>query len=75
MADIVNAINKKYVRISNRVTKAYEKQFSLPCDIYYPIFPPYTDRVKYRDMKIFGNKVLYSFFDSEASNEFLRSRI
>lgn len=53
MADIVNAINKKYVRISNRVTKAYEKQFSLPCDIYYPIFPPYTDRVKYRDMKIF----------------------
>lgn len=53
MADIVNAINKKYVRISNRVTRAYEKQFSLPCDVYYPIFPPYTDRVKYRDMKIF----------------------
>ena len=53
MADIVNAINKKYVRISNRVTKAYEGQFSLLCDIYYPIFPPYTDRVKYRDMKIF----------------------
>lgn len=24
MADIVNAINKKYVRISNRVTRAYE---------------------------------------------------
>lgn len=53
MADIVNAINKKYVKISNRVTKAYEKQFSLPCDVYYPIFPPYKDTVKYRDMKIF----------------------
>ena len=53
MADIVNAINKKYVKISNRVTKAYESQFALPCDIYYPIFPPYTDQTKYRDMKIF----------------------
>lgn len=53
MADIVNSINKRFVRISNRVTKAYEGQFSLPCDIYYPIFPPYTDKTKYRDMKIF----------------------
>ena len=54
MTDIVNAINKKYVKISNRITKAYERQFSLPCDIYYPIYPVYTDRVKYRDMKIFA---------------------
>ena len=53
MADIVNAINKRYVNISNRVTRAYEKEFALPCDIYYPIFPPYTDKTKYRDMKIF----------------------
>ena len=53
MVDIVNAINKRYVRISNRVTGAYEKKFSLPCDVYYPIFPPYTGTTKYRDMKIF----------------------
>jgi hypothetical protein len=53
MKDLVNAVNKRYTRISNRVTSAYEKVYSLPCDIYYPIFPPYTDRVKYRDMKIF----------------------
>lgn len=54
MTDIVNAINKKYVKISNRVTKAYEGQFALPCDVYYPIYPTYTDRVKYRDTKIFA---------------------
>ena len=53
MKDLVNAINKKYVSISNRVTGSYENVFALPCDIYYPIFPPYTDKVKYRDMKIF----------------------
>lgn len=53
MPDVVNSINKKYVKISNRVTRAYESQFSLPCDIYFPIFPPYTDRTKYRDMKVF----------------------
>ena len=53
MKDLVNAVNKRYVKISNRVTSAYENVFSLPCDIYYPIFPPYTDVTKYRDMKIF----------------------
>jgi hypothetical protein len=53
MKDLVNAVNKRYTRISNRVTEAYEKTFALPCEVYYPIFPPYTDRVKYRDMKIF----------------------
>ena len=53
MSDVVNSINKKYVYISNRVTGAYEKEFSLPCDIYFPIFDPYNETVKYRDMKIF----------------------
>lgn len=53
MKDIVNEINKKYVRISNRLTKAYESKFALPCDIYFPIFPPYSSTTKYRDMKIF----------------------
>lgn len=53
MKDLVNAVNKCYTRISNALVPAYESVFALPCDIYYPIFPPYTDRVKYRDMKIF----------------------
>lgn len=53
MKDIVNAINKRYVKISNRVTKSYEEVFALPCEVYFPIFPPYTDTTKYRDMKIF----------------------
>jgi hypothetical protein len=53
MTDIVNAINKRYVRISNRITKAYEAQFSLPCEVYFPIFPTYSSQVKYKDMKIF----------------------
>lgn len=53
MKDLVNAVNKRYVKISNKITRSYEEVFALPCEVYYPIFPPYTDRVKYRDMKIF----------------------
>lgn len=51
--DVVNEINKKYVKISNRVTHAYERTFGLPCDLYFPIFDPYNEKTKYRDMKIF----------------------
>ena len=51
--DVVNEINKKYVKISNRVTHAYERTFGLPCDLYFPIFDPYNETTKYRDMKIF----------------------
>ena len=53
MANVVNSVDKKYVIISNRVTKAYERVFSVPCDIYFPIFPKYGSKTKYRDMKIF----------------------
>ena len=51
--DVVNEINKRYVRISNRITNAYTKTFGLKCDIYFPIFDPYNEITKYRDMKIF----------------------
>ena len=51
--DVVNEINKRYVRISNRITNAYTKTFGLKCDIYFPIFDPYNETTKYRDMKIF----------------------
>ena len=52
--DVINTINKKYVEISNRVTEAYEEVFSLPCDLYFPIYDPYNETTKYRDMKIFA---------------------
>lgn len=52
--DVINTINKKYVEISNRVTEAYEEVFSLPCDLYFPIYEPYNEVTKYRDMKIFS---------------------
>ena len=51
--DVVNEINKRYVKISNRVTHAYERAFGLPCDLYFPVFDPYDTKTKYRDMKIF----------------------
>lgn len=55
MADIVNEINKRYVKISNRLTRAYEtKAFALPCDLYFPIYPTYSETTAYRDMKIFA---------------------
>ena len=52
--DVVNSINKKYVYISNKVTTQYERVFGLPCDLYFPIYPPYTEVSKYKDMKIFA---------------------
>lgn len=55
MADVVNEINKRYVKISNRLTRAYEtKAFALPCDLYFPIYPSYNETTAYRDMKIFS---------------------
>ena len=54
MANIVNSINKKFVRISNRVTSKYEEKYGLPCDIYIPIFNSYKQTTKYRDVKVFG---------------------
>ena len=55
MTEIVNEINKKYVRIANKLTRAYEtKAFALPCDLYFPIYPTYNETTAYRDMKIFS---------------------
>ena len=46
MKNVINSINSKYVTISNRVTRAYEKVLSFPCDIYLPIFKKYSKEVK-----------------------------
>lgn len=55
MGNVVNGINKKYVRIANKVTPKYEETFGLPCDIYFPIFNSYKPSTTvYRDVKIFG---------------------
>ena len=62
--DVVNSINKRYVTISNRVTNAYEKTFSLPCDIYFPIFPEYSTTEMYRNMKIFTPHQSPTYHDS-----------
>ena len=54
MGNVVNGVNKKYVKIANRVTPKYEEAFGLPCDVYFPIFNSYKSTTKYRDVKIFG---------------------
>lgn len=54
MGDIVNSINKKYVKISNSIIPRYERAFGLRCDIYFPINDPYNTVTKYKDQKIFG---------------------
>ena len=54
MADVVNSINKKFVYISNRVTDSYTSKLGLPCDLYFPIYEPYNNTTKYREMKIFA---------------------
>ena len=53
MANVVNSINKRYVYISNRMTRKLEKEFGLPVDIYFPIFDEYSSTELYRNMKIF----------------------
>ena len=51
--NVVNEINKRYVGISNRVTKSYEHTYGLKCELYFPIWDKYSVNNKYRDMKIF----------------------
>ena len=54
MANVVNSVNKRYVRVANKVTEKYEREFGIPCDIYLPIHNSYKKTTKYRDVKIFG---------------------
>lgn len=61
MADVVNSINKRYVKISTRLVKAYEKTFGLTCYLYFPIRPYYNEYTKYRDMKIFAPHQSYEY--------------
>ena len=59
--DIVNRINKRYVKISSRLIRRYEKVFGLPCDLYFPIHDEYNEYTLYRDMKIFGPHQSYTY--------------
>ena len=52
--DLVNKINRNYVKISNRITPQYERVMGLPCDIYLPIFNKYTEEGLYKDVKVFA---------------------
>ena len=53
MADVVNSINKKFVWISNRMTRKYQKEYGLECDLYFPIYDKYSSTELYRNMKLF----------------------
>lgn len=59
--DVVNSINKRYVRISARLVKKYEKAFGLPCDLFFPQHDYYNEYSMYRDMKIFGPHQSYTY--------------
>ena len=59
--DVVNNVNKRYVNISERMTKAYESRFGLKCELFFPIRPLYDDKNKYRDMKIFAPHQSYEY--------------
>jgi hypothetical protein len=52
--DVVNSVNKRYTKLSERLIFSYEKAFGLPCDLYFPIHDEYNEYTMYRDMKIFG---------------------
>ena len=52
--DVVNSVNKRYTKLSERLIFSYEKTFGLPCDLYFPIYDEYNEHTMYRDMKIFG---------------------
>ena len=59
--DVVNSINKRYVNVSERLTKAYESRFGLKCELYFPVRPLYDEKNKYRDMKIFAPHQSYEY--------------
>lgn len=59
--DVVNNINKRYVKISRRLIIMYERKFGLPCDLYFPQHNYYNEYSMYRDMKIFGPHQSYTY--------------
>ena len=59
--DVVSHINKRYVGISSRLIKQYERVFGLPCDLYFPIHTEYNEKTLYRDMKVFGPHQSYDY--------------
>lgn len=52
--DLVNKINRSYVKIANKITPQYERVMGLPCDIYLPIFNEYTSEGLYKDVKVYA---------------------
>ena len=74
--DVVTSVNKRYVSISERMTKAYEKKFGLKCELYFPIRPLYNDHTKYRDMKIFTPHQSYDYNEKpDATTRFYIPRL
>lgn len=61
--DVVNSVNKKYTKLSEKLINSYTKVFGLPCDLYFPIHDEYNEYTLYRDMKIFGPHQSYTYPD------------
>ena len=59
--DVVNNVNKRYTKLSERLIFSYTKAFGLPCDLYFPIHDEYNEYTMYRDMKIFGPHQSYTY--------------
>lgn len=59
--DVVNSVNKRYTKLSEKLIYSYEKVFGLPCDLYFPIHDEYNEYTEYRDMKIFGPHQSYTY--------------
>lgn len=61
--DVVNSVNKRYTKLSEKLINSYTKVFGLPCDLYFPIHDEYNEYTLYRDMKIFGPHQSYTYDD------------
>lgn len=61
--DVVNSVNKRYTKLSEKLIESYTRTFGLPCDLYFPIHDEYNEYTEYRDMKIFGPHQSYTYPD------------
>lgn len=60
--NVIETINKKYVGISNRLTKKYEKKYGFLCDIYFAINGPNPNSYgNFDQVNIFGTQAIPSY--------------
>jgi len=60
--NVIETINKKYVSISNRLTKAYEGKMGFNCDIYFPINGANPNSYgNYDQVNVFGTQAIPTY--------------